>query len=409
MQSFEHFLAESTINVENVKQGIVHYINDALASVSTTGGNIAGTIKIGNHKIQNVAAARPANYPSTAGIIPYVDIDLILTNGATIKLGLRTGKNKFFVIRDKRLGKAAIPAFERGIHTVDKMFPALREMFVSSLLTYYTDKGFSHGVSVPTVYGKLPEKMKETALLGSKEFGGRADYIVAIDKAPFTWKKIRIPTMAHGFSGSEFIIEIMEARAFDSAEIMANNNLYIWAQDTEGRSLYLFSDKVDKNNLPAVLGPGLSHRQYYGIKNLKVAINIDSKMQFDIEDNMKTARLVLKSPVAPGTALAVINKPNEDDDDDDVYTRRRSRERNSQSQDRKDYGVNLSPDERMSLVRQIGENTVRGWRHRFREDLNKERLENVVNQLEDLDDVDLKRLASLEGHRLAMEIKRMFL
>jgi hypothetical protein len=356
-----------------------------------------------------------SNQVSQAGIIPYSDIDLILTNGSVVRVGLRAGKRNWLFFRSKGLGKSGVPGFEQGINTLDKMFPNLREMFVSSLLEYYTSKGFTNGVSIPTVYGKLPEKMKETALLGSKDFGGKVDYIIAIDKVPFTWKKIRIPAMSHGFVGSEFVIEILESKAFDASEILANNNLYIWVDDTEGRTLYLGNDKVDKNNLPAVLGPGLARRMYYGIKKFKVGLNVDSKMQFEIADNKNVFKLVLKSPsdLHPSSPFPTKPLPYQDTaTDDDEFSNNRGimvRDKAKEQLNRKEYGSSLSPDERETAIETIVANTTRGFKHRFKTELTWDQRKNIENQLENETDNDLVRLKALESHRLAVEIKRMYL
>jgi len=415
MKSFDTFISESTINVETVKSGIIHYINDALKSVSVSGGNVAATIKIGKHRIQNVAAAKPSKISSQAGIIPYTDIDLILTNGQTVRIGIRTAKDKkFFLYRGNKLGRSAVPALQLGINSLDKMIPEIREEFVSSLLNYYTSKGYTHGTTVPDVYGKISEKYKSMLLLGDNRYGGTADYIIAIDRVSFRWNKFRIPSMKHSFKRSEFVIEIGDSRAFDASEVIANNEIYIWAKDNSDRTLYLGNDKVDTNNLPAVLGPRATKKGVYGIQKYKVGLNINPKMSFTIEDNKRVFKLELKSPEdlnndsseLPSDSPQLPPGRSSGKYPDRMYGRDRSQDVDL---DRKEYGSTLSPDEREEIIDKILSKTERGHRHRFKKDLDSDQLEQVKDGLEDLEDLDLKRLDSLEGHRLAVEIRNKFL
>jgi len=411
MESFATYLSESTVNVENVKMGIVHYINDALLSMPTSGGgNIAATIRIGNHSIRNVVAAKPSNSSSSSGIIPYVDIELILANGSTIKIGVRAAKHKkYFLYRNSQLGKPAVPAFEYGINSLDKVFPKIREHFVSSLLKYYIDRGFSHGQVVPVVYGKISNEMKKVLLLGDRKYGGQLDYVIAVDSVPFIWRRMRIPQMSHGFTSSEFMIEINNSKAFDASEVMSNNDLYVWSGD-EGRTLYLGDDKIDKTNLPAILGPQIGKSAPYGIRKFKVGLNMPNKMSFEIEDHTNLFRLELKS-IAPTKDIMLLpaKAGNEDGDEGGFGGRSSGRRAEQERLNRSEFGSKLSPEEREELIDQIVTKTVRGTMHRFKKDVDRDQMEIIKNGLDSLPDSDLNRLSSLPSHRIAPEIWKLYL
>lgn len=403
MKSFATYLEESTISTEEVKTAIVYYINDALLASAAN----HATISIGKTNIKNVVAAKPSTRSSTGGVLPYVDIELILTNGSKINIGVRVAKSKkFLVYRGKQLRGAAVPALYNGIHSLDKMYPEVREHYISSILEYYRNKGYDHGSSVPTVYGKIDGEIKKKILLGDSKHGGVIDYIFAIDRAPMRYKRMKIPKMKESYNRNEFIIRIGDTRAFTASEVLANNNVYIWSARRHDR-LYLGNDRVDQTNLPAIFGPPDGAVKEYGTKKYRVGLNISSKDSVDIKDNKRIFQLELKSPKDLMTndapeETSVSNQSNID--------RSRSQSRNIDTQkDQEEYGESLSPDARQTIVDQIVGNAERGMRHRYKIDLDREQLDNIRDTIEDMDDNNLKRMASTPSHRLASEIKKDYM
>jgi hypothetical protein len=412
MESFKAYLEESTINTEKVKTGIIHFINDSLLASAAN----SATIVIGKHRIQNVVAAKPSTHRSTGGIIPYSDVELVLTNGSKINVGLRVAKSKkFLVYRGRSLRGAAVPALFTGIHSLDKMFPEAREYYVSSILDYYRTKGYEHGSNVPTVYGKIDGEMKEKILLGDSKHGGKIDFLLAIDRAPLTFKKMRIPSMRAGYKGNEYVITIKDSRAFSASEIMANNDVYMWAAKRNDR-LYMGNDKFDENNLPAIFGPPMGSEKDYGIRKYRVGVNVDTKDSIPLADNTRVFRLELKAPQdLEGTAHNIAKKsaelPDETPSQDRGYRAGTAGGRSSvdAQKDKVEYGETLSPDGREKIIDTIADLAVRGIRHRYKEDLDRQQVDNIKAELEDLDDDDLKRMASTQSHRLATEIKSNYL
>lgn len=405
MRSFKEHLTEATINTENVKEGIVTFINDALLNSAAK----TATIKIGNHKIHNVVAAKPSNLSSTGGVLPYTDIELILSNKSTVNVGLRVAKGKkFLVYRGNQLRGAGIPALYDGIHSLEKMYPEAREHYLASALEYYRNKGYEHGVDVPTVYGRIMGKMKEELLLGSGRFGGKVDYIFAIDRARLTYRKMRIPDMKSSYKGKDFVITIGDAKAFTDSEILSNNDVYMWAWRRDDR-LYLGNDKVGNTNLPAVFGPPRGGpAKEYGVKKYRVGLNVSSKESMDIKNNSRVFKLELRNPQDL--------KPEQKQDGADTMNDTPSQDRGykiysqpASKEDSSEYGTTLDPDQREELLDRIIDKIVTGMKHRYKEDLDRDQLDMIRTDLEDRDDADLQRMFMSPGHRLAVEIRKDYL
>lgn len=389
----QEYLEEATSNVENAKMGIVHFINDALKAA---GANSA-TVKIGRQTIENVGAARPYNKTSSGGISPYVDIELIRANGSPVYIGLRTAKRKkFLVYRGKKLSRFAIPALQRGVLSLEVVHPDVREDFTASLLEHYLDGGYTHGSELTDACGRLPEKMKKKLLLGDKRYGGEVDYIMAIDKLPFRWNKFQIPTMKSGHAGNKFVISIGDARLFNKQEILANHDIYLYYKDVHDRTLYLGDDKVDRANLPALIGPKVGKSRPYGGGKLRVSLSQPYKSVFEVKPKNKR---ILKVGLLDRKALEQgINQS----DGRDVAPRDR--------QLPSAFKNNLNYDERDEILSSLEDKIESGFKNLYRKELEQEQLDYFRSKLDDdYDDIELQRLEREMEYQIAKEIKKKYM
>lgn len=281
MQQFKEYLEEASINTEDIKRGVVDFINSVV--ISNNGNPI--NIEIGKKLLRNVSAAKPLNLPSRSGIAPYSDIELILSNGSTIRLSVR-------VLTGKRFDGRTVPALADGMNSLENLFPQIRRQYLGSLLDHLVNKeGLSHGQIIPQSFGRLVGKMKETALMGDSTVGGEADYVLAVQRVSFKFKKMRIPFMevVPGTYGATIRAGKMDSKLYDKSEVLKNNDIYIFHKDMKGKTVYLFDDVVDKLNNPVVVGPSLTTKKTnFKMKDfpqkIKAKLNINVKKNvFDID------------------------------------------------------------------------------------------------------------------------------
>lgn len=292
MQDLKQYLTESAVNIEEVKKGMVSFLNEVL---NANQGNPI-SVTLGKTVIANVVAAKVMNLPS-AGIHPYSDIELIQNNANTKRISIRRYTGKKFDARN-------IPIMESpGIDLLEKIYPNIRKDFLSSLLNYYTEKkGISHGEPVPLAYGLLPTKIKEKVLVGSSEIGGRADYILCVRRSPFTFKSIRIPLMTVKSlpTGVSVSLSKMDAEIYTAEEVLKNNDVYVYMGGSEGKTLYLATDMVDRYNFPVIVGPsgvrmGNSAKDYGGQLRMITNIKISKRDFFTVDStHHRTFDLELK-------------------------------------------------------------------------------------------------------------------
>lgn len=412
MQQFKEFLIEASKDVEAIKRGLVGFFNDVITS--NQGSPI--TIKIGKKIIRNVVNAKTISLPSIGGIPPYSDIELIQGNNSTIRISVRQRTGKKF---DSR----SVPALIDGLDSIEKVYPELRKDFLGSLLKYLVHKeGLSHGQIVDQAYGKLTGKKKEEILMGSHRLGGESDYVLAVGRAIFRWKGLKIPNfkVSHD-KNTGVVVEcgFMDASLYDKTEILAKNEIYVFYKNMAGKTLYLANDQKDNYNNPVVIGPRLitkniNKMKYGGV--ILVDANVShAKKVFDInpQDN-KYFGLELKSGkelfhVLPKDVADQMNP----DDIESVRKRIRATQSNAYQggvSDSEEYDSDYSGkvvEEKINLVNEIQQNFITGLK-RLQRKITREAGDKIEETLAGfLMDEDLNDLIALEKmtpHRLVDRI-----
>lgn len=399
-------LTEATINVELIKKGMAGYINDVLRG----SGSNSCTIQAGKIEINNVVAAKPSNRHSMNGIQPYADLELILANGNSVFVSIRQRAENPF---SKKLGRFAIPALEKGIWSIEKLYPNIRRDFISSLLKYYTEKGYTHKSVINQAYGVIADKqMKEKILIGHVDLGGKSDFIFAIERPSFTYKGIKLPKASFGFKKGRFTITFGKTTAFSAQEILAQNEIYMWIPDSQYHTLYLATDMVDKANMPIIIGPPAAKKAPF-LSKIKIGLNRAKKGSdvFPIENNERFFKLELKPKHDLEKQEHDVNTNQPEKHDHDIsnsYTRNRTIDDVSTLIHKSD----IDYDDRDALIKHIIELAKTGLRHAYQINLddteNEGVEESLVSHLEHEDDRTLQRYAAEKPHRLAAEFQRKY-
>lgn len=411
MKNFKVYLEEATFDKEKVKRSMVAYIND---NITAAGGNPI-SIQIGRNLLSNIVAAKPYNKSSKAGIAPYADIELIQSGGRSIRIGLRT-------LTGKKFDSRTIPALEKGMTSLEKMFPNIRRDYLASLLDHLTqDKSLNHAQPLKTtVYGRLSDEMLRTALFGSLEFGGECDYIFAIQRMSFRYKAIRIPEMKPVASTGGLVLKVKDGKLFDQTTALKNNDIHLFVNGMKNRTLNLSNDMVDEFNNPIVVGPKFGSNKVSGkLKQEVVAkpnytrkksetILIKSGLDrvFDIE--MKSpAELVGSELSRLSGGSNVYDRAKENAEDDDMMPSSRS-SRGSSRFDRDDDETNPYADieDRDELIDQVFDNMKRAAKlHKMNIDMDDDDVEETIKANLDTEDTsELRRMSLMPVHRLRNEL-----
>lgn len=405
MNQFNEYLVEASINSEEVKRGIIDFLN----SVVTANNGNPVNISFGKKLIRNVSAAKPINIPSSGGVQPYSDVELILANGSTVRLGLRTLTGKSF---DSR----TIPALQGGLKTLERMFPTIRREYLGSLLNYLSNTiGLSHGQIVPQCYGRLTGKMKEAVLMGNSNVGGEADYIMAIQRVSFRYKKMRMPFMevVPGTYGATVRVSTMDARLFDKAEVLKNNDVYVYHKAMKGNTLYLFDDVVDAYNNPIIIGPPLNTKKStLTLKDFPQKViakaNVGKKGNvFDIDpSDTKYFKLEL---IDKTKARLPEPESNEEEPERSFRSRDRYLDRGRKSAESEYYPEIV---ERKNNVEEIVKKYKIALNVLERKNLTSDSQEDleaaILGIMKTEDDADIKKYAMLPPHRLSQILNRRY-
>lgn len=406
--NFEQYLTEASKNTEDIKDGLVGYLNEVIEA----GNGSPITIRVKKNIIRNVVAVRPYNKSSQGGIQPYVDLELIQSNGNRTLVGIRQWTGKGF---DRR----SAPAVFKGMETLEKVFPDIRRHFLASMLVHYTEsENITHGQPVRQAYGFLDNEMKKIVLMGAPNLGGRADYLLLVDRASFRWKTKRIPEIKIVPSRTSVGVEVIikSSHLMSQDEVLMKNEIALTVPKSDKRTLYLFNDKLDDYNNPVVLGPkfGSSSDKTYGGKVVvKMNPKVGRKSSFEIDPaNENAFKLELKNPV---DYIHNYEKSRQQKQDAETevpvrpsYSGRNNRRFGSVPDNATADDFDNDYDFSQALITQIKAKYIKGYKKVYREDPDEKfrDLDEALDKfLSTKDSDELQVLRNMRDHMLVREIQ----
>jgi len=151
-------------SAERQENAFVKAVN---AAVKKNG--VAIKVKAGKVTIKNVKMAKKFTGRQVSGSEPYIDVNLILTNGKTVGLSMK--------------GLSAPSLAGGGLKGINLAVPGLADRFMKAAHRRLVKK-LDAGDKVPDLYGKISLAHKEKIVVGNKSMGGPIDYMYIGDMSP---------------------------------------------------------------------------------------------------------------------------------------------------------------------------------------------------------------------------------
>ena len=121
------------------------------------------SVHAGSISIKNVIKAEKFGGRSSAGTEPYTDVIV------TTKAGKR------YNISNK--GTSAPSIAGGGLKGLNLIIPGFSNKFLDAALQKYLSLGYKDGDSIPDMYGKVSDNLKELIVVGNASIGGPIDYM----------------------------------------------------------------------------------------------------------------------------------------------------------------------------------------------------------------------------------------
>jgi hypothetical protein len=151
-------------SAERQENEFVAAINKA---VKTNG--VAIKVKAGKVTVANVVKAEKFGGRQTSGSEPYIDVNLVLTNGKTVGISMK--------------GESAPSLAGGGLKGINLAVPGLADRFMKAVHKHLIKK-LDAGDKVPDCYGKIANTYKEKIVVGNKDMGGPIDYMYIGNMSP---------------------------------------------------------------------------------------------------------------------------------------------------------------------------------------------------------------------------------
>ena len=141
---------------ERQERGLIKAINDSASKQNPI------TVKAGPSTIPEVVSSYKVSGCNKFGSEMYTDIVLV-TNSGELKVSCK--------------GTSAPSIAGGGLLGAKALIPDIIPKFLEAAEKWYLENGFKSGDLIPDLYGKLNDKDKRLAVIGTEEIGGPIDYM----------------------------------------------------------------------------------------------------------------------------------------------------------------------------------------------------------------------------------------